>query len=188
MEFKYDGGGLEIDLEKDDHGSGFEGGMRAPAIVRWPGRVKAGAVTDELLTAVDWLPTLASLVSEQRRVPSDRPIDGVDAAPYLLGKGTTTGRDHVIYYGSDAGVMSVKWRTMKVVFRYSESTSGPIVTPQWPLVFDLIDDPCEEWDLIEKRLDCGWVLAPIARLLGGLQQSAARYPTSSPGEEFTGYA
>ena len=55
--------------------------------------------------------------------------------------------------------MSVKWKTMKVVFRYSESTSGPIIKPQWPLVFDLIDDPVEEWDLIEKRLDCAWVIA-----------------------------
>lgn len=50
---------------------------------------------------------------------------------------------------------------------------------QWPLVFDLIDDPVEEWDLIEKRLDCAWVLAPVARCLGALAQSAARYPTSS---------
>jgi arylsulfatase A-like enzyme len=54
-------------------GSGFEGGMRAPAMVRWPGRVDAGAVTDEILTAVDWLPTLASLVGEPKRVPTDRP-------------------------------------------------------------------------------------------------------------------
>jgi hypothetical protein len=38
--------------------------------------------------------------------------------------------------------MSVKWRTMKGVLRYTESTSGPIIKPQWPSVFDLIDDPC----------------------------------------------
>ncbi|HTE70344.1 MAG TPA: hypothetical protein VK942_16565 [Actinomycetes bacterium] len=36
----------------------------------------------------------------------------------------------------------------------------PIIKPQWPLLFDLIDDPVEEWDLIEKRLDCAWALAP----------------------------
>jgi hypothetical protein len=84
--------------------------------------------------------------------------------------------------------MSVKWRTMKVVFRYSESTSGPIIKPQWPLVFDLIDDPVEEWDLIEKRLDCGWVLAPVAERLAALQESAAQYPNIKPRQEFTGYA
>jgi arylsulfatase A-like enzyme len=167
--------------------SGFEGGMRAPAMIRWPGRIKAGSVTDEIFTAVDWLPSLASLVGEKQRVPDDRPIDGVDASSFLTGSSPTTGRDHVIYYGSDAAVMSVKWRTMKVVFRYTESTSGPIIKPQWPLVFDLIDDPCEEWDLMEKRLDCGWVLAPVAQRLGALQQSAARYPNIKPGEEFAGY-
>lgn len=168
-------------------GSGFEGGMRAPATVRWPHTVEAGAVTDELLTAVDWLPTLASLVGEPKRVPTDRPIDGIDASGFLLGHSPTTGRDHVIYFGSDAGVMSVKWRTMKAVFRYSESTSGPIIKPQWPLIFDLIDDPNEEWDLIEKRLDCAWVLAPVAQRLDALMQSATRYPNIKPGQEFTGY-
>jgi hypothetical protein len=84
--------------------------------------------------------------------------------------------------------MSVKWRTMKVVFRYSGSTSGPIIKPQWPLVFDFIDDPVEEWDLIEKRLDCGWVLAPVAERLAALQESAAQYPNIKPGQEFTRYA
>ena len=168
-------------------GSGFEGGMRAPAMVRWPGKVKTGSVTDEILSAVDWLPTLATLAGETDRVPKDRPIDGIDASPFLLGKSDTTGRDHVIYFGSDAGVMSVKWRNMKAVFRYSESTSGPIIKPQWPLVFDLIDDPAEEWDLVEKRLDCAWVFAPVAAKIGELTKSFARYPNIKPGQEFEGY-
>ena len=167
--------------------SGFEGGMRAPAMVRWPGKVPAGAVTEELFATYDWLPTLASLVAESKRVPDDRPIDGVDASAFLLGQRPTTGRDHVIYFGSDAEVMSVKWRTMKVVLRYTESTSGPIIKPQWPLIFDLIDDPGEEWDLMDKRLDCIWVLGPVAQRLGALMQSAARYPNIKPGQEFTGY-
>ena len=115
-------------------GSGFEGGMRAPGMVRWPGHVPAGAVTDEIVAAVDWLPTLACMVGEGERVPGDRPIDGVDASALLLGQSPTSGRDHVIYFGSDGAPMSVKWKTMKVVFRYSESTSGPIIKPQWPFV------------------------------------------------------
>ena len=142
--------------------SGFEGGMRAPAVVRWPGRVEAGGMTDEMFSAVDWFPTLASLVGESGRVPDDRPIDGVDASAFVLGDSPTTGRDHVIFYGSDAAVMSVKWRTMKVVFRFCDSNSGPIQKPQWPLVFDLINDPIEQWDLIDQRLDCAWVFRPVA--------------------------
>src|SRR5262249_19448532 len=98
-----------------------------------------------------------------------------------------TGRDHVIYYGSDGGLMSVKWRTMKIVFRYTESTSGPIVKPQWPLIFDLVDDPNEEWDLMVKRLDCIWVMSPVAQRLTALAHSAVRYPHIKSGEEFAGY-
>ena len=169
-------------------GSGFEGGMRTPAMVRWPGKVKAGTVTDEIFTAVDWFPTLASLVGESaaRARPTARSTASMRRRS-SSGKSPTTGRDHVIYYGSDAAVMSVKWKTMKVVFRYSESTSGPIIKPQWPLVFDLIDDPVEEWDLIEKRLDCAWVIVPVARAIAALAQSAARYPHIKPGQDFTGY-
>ena len=167
--------------------SGFEGGSRVPAMVRWPGRVKAGVVTDEILAAVDWLPTLASLIGESARVPSDRPIDGVDASPFILGKSPTSGRDHIVYYGSDSGLMSVKWRTMKVVFRYAESQSGPIIKPQLPLVFDLLDDPGEEHDLMTLRMDCGFVTAPIFQRLGALEKSFARFPNIKPGQEFTGY-
>ena len=94
----------------------------------------------------------------------------------------------MIYFGSDAGVMSVKWKTMKVVFRYSESTSGPIVKPQWRLIFDLIDDPVEEWDLVEKRLEGAWVVGPAAARLGALEQSLAKYPNIKSGEAFAGYS
>ena len=91
--------------------SGFEGGMRAPAIVRWPGHIPAGTVTDEIVAAVDWLPTLARMVGETDRIPKDRPIDGVDSSDLLLGRSQKSNRDHVIYYGSDGGIMSVKWKT-----------------------------------------------------------------------------
>jgi hypothetical protein len=73
-----------------------------------------------------------------------------------------------------------------VVFTLGDN-GGPIIKPQWPLVFDLIDDPGKEWDLIEKRLDCAWAFLPVAQRLGALQQSAARYPNIPPGAEFSGY-
>ena len=93
--------------------SGFEGGLRAPAIVRWPGHIPAGTVTDEIFAAVDWLPTLARMVGETDRIPKDRPIDGVDSSDLLLGRSQKSNRDHVIYYGSDGGIMSVKWKDRK---------------------------------------------------------------------------
>jgi hypothetical protein len=81
-------------------------------------------------------------------------------------------------------VQAYLWAYAAVSF---ESIRLAAIKPQWPLVFDLIDDPVEEWDLIEKRLDFAWVLAPVAGRLGALAQSAARYPNIKPGEEFEGY-
>jgi arylsulfatase A-like enzyme len=71
----------------------FEGSMRAPAMIRFPGKVPAGVVTNEMLAAVDWLPTLAGMVGASNLVPKDRPIDGVDASAFMLGMSDTTGRD-----------------------------------------------------------------------------------------------
>lgn len=58
------------------------------------------------------------------RFPAATSLNGVDASPFLLDESKTPGRDHVIYYGSDGALMSVKWWSMKVVFRYSESAAA----------------------------------------------------------------
>jgi arylsulfatase A-like enzyme len=50
--------------------------MRVPAMIRWPGKVPGGVVTDQMLAAVDWLPTLAGMAGASNLVPKDRPIDG----------------------------------------------------------------------------------------------------------------
>lgn len=115
------------------------------------------------------------------------PIDAAGIADNTIVVWSSDNRDHVLFYGSHGGIMSVKWKTMNVVFRYAESTSGPIIKPQWPLVFDLIDDPTEEWGLIEKRMDCAWVMAPVAQRIGALAKSTATYPNIQPGQEFEGY-
>ena len=81
----------------------FEGSMRAPAIVRWPGGVPAGVVTNEMLAAVDWLPTLAGMAGASKFVPKDRPIDGVDASAFMLGNSDTSGRDSYMFFGPDGG-------------------------------------------------------------------------------------
>jgi arylsulfatase len=168
-------------------GSGFEGGMRVPALVRWPGKVPAGVVNNEILATYDWLPTLAALVGEADRVPGDRPIDGVDAADLLLGRSESSNRDHLIYYGSDGEVMSGKWKNIKVVFRYAETVDGPIVKPQFPMAFDLTDDPGEQINLTSERMDMMWMFGPVIQRVMAQQRSFAEYPNIKPGQEFDGY-
>ncbi len=59
-------------------------------------------------------------------------------------------------------------------------------TSTW-VIFDLTDDPNEEWDLMVKRLDCIWVMRPVVERIGALAKSAARYPHIKPGQDFEGY-
>jgi arylsulfatase len=165
----------------------FEGCYRVPALIRWPGKIPAGVVTNEMFAAVDWLPTLAHLIGAGNRVPTDRPIDGIDASAFLLGKSQTTDRDHFIFYGPDGELMSVKWKTYKVIFRYSDGMSNPIVTPQWPLVFDLKNDPHEDWNIMDTKLDMFWLFKPVYKCINDLNESMERYRNITPGENFKGY-
>jgi hypothetical protein len=117
----------------------------------------------------------------------NRPIDRIDSSDLLRGRSDSSNRDHVLFYGSNGEILSHKWKTMKVVFRYAESTSGPIIKPQLPLIFHLIEDPKEAWDLVQTRMGCAWLTVPAIPRIGSLMKSTAKYPNIKPGQEFEGY-
>jgi arylsulfatase A-like enzyme len=171
----------------------FEGSMRVPAIIRWPGAVPAGVVTNEMLAAVDWLPTLAGMTGASKFVPKDRPIDGVDASAFMLGKSATSGRDSYMFFGPDGELMSIKWKIYKMIFRYTENAAHPAIqsgftTPQFPMFYDLSSDPHEDSNLFYTDLTCGWMLAPAFKLIGEYELSLKKYPNIKIGEDFQGYA
>jgi arylsulfatase len=167
----------------------FEGSMRVPAIIRWPGKVPAGVVTNEMLAAVDWLPTLAGMVGASNLVPKDRPIDGVDASAFMLGTSKTTGRDSYMFFGIDGELLSIKWKIYKTIFRYTESPAidKPYIRPQFPMFYDLSSDPHEDNNLFNSDLTCGWILSPDFKLIGEYERSLKEYPNIKVGEDFKGY-
>ena len=165
----------------------YEGSVRVPAIVRWPGKVPAGVVTEEIFTAVDWYRTIATIAGAADRVPSDRPIDSVDASEFMLGKAESTGREYVLFEGPDGEPMSVKYGPIKVIFRYGEGIDKPIVKPMFPMVFDLGSDPGEDFNLMSEKLDMMWMFAPAFKALTDYKLSTVKYPNIKPGAEFSGY-
>jgi arylsulfatase A-like enzyme len=90
-------------------GSTFEGGMREATVVRWPGRVEPGQTNDELMTAMDLLPTFAGLAGAN--VPADRVIDGKDVWP-VLAAGAASPHEAFFYHKGNtlAAVRSGKWK------------------------------------------------------------------------------
>jgi arylsulfatase A-like enzyme len=168
----------------------FEGSMRVPAIIRWPGKVPAGVVTEQRLAAVDWLPTLAGMVGASNLVPQDRPIDGVDASAFMLGKSDATGRDSYMFFGADGELMSTKWKFYKTIFRYTEdrpAVQSGYIKPQLPMMYDLSSDPHEDSNLWWTNLTQGWMLAPALMLIGAFEKSLKEYPNIKVGEDFEGY-
>jgi arylsulfatase len=170
-------------------GGGWEGSIRTPGMIRWPGHIPAGVVSDEIIATYDWMPTLAALVGQDERMPDDRPIDGVDMASFMLGQTEASGRDTFLFMGTDAQIVSAKWKTMKVHFRLAESDSwtAPLVKPQIPSVYDLVADPSEKVNLMDSDLTVAWVIGQAMAPLISLQASAQEYPHVPVGAEFDGY-
>ena len=93
---------------RNGKGSCYEGGYRLPCIVRWPGKVPAGRVSDAIFATIDFMPTFASLGGFE--LPQDRRMDGIDQSELLFGQ-RETGREH--FYFHNAGVRQGKWKYLK---------------------------------------------------------------------------
>ena len=95
---------------REGKGSTYEGGLRVPCIVRWPGHVPAGRVSGAIFSTLDFLPTFANLAGYQ--VPDDRIIDGVNQTALLLGKNQAGARDNFYYFCKNElhGVRKGKWK------------------------------------------------------------------------------
>ena len=167
--------------------TGYEGGTRTVGMVRWPGIVPDGLVTDEIFADLDWFPTLAHLVGEAKRIPKDRPYDGINQADFLLGKQKKSNREYVVTYVGER-VFAVKWRSLKVHFFTAESTFAPIVEHTFPQVYDIKSDPDEKAELWKKEGYAHlWLMKPVMNILGDLKKSMQAYPNIRPGQEFDGY-
>jgi hypothetical protein len=81
----------------------------------------------------------------------------------------------------------VKWKNFKVILRTSAGINEPIVKPQMPIVYDLINDPGERWNLWEQSMDMGWVFTPVYQQVVAFAQSVAKYPNIKTGQDFSGY-
>jgi arylsulfatase len=153
----------------------LEGSNRAPCIVRWPGKVPAGKVSNELVHAVDWYTTLLNAAGAN--VPDDRMIDGMEMSDFLLGEAEQSGRDTVLCIQGNR-LQAVKWRQWKGhLFKQDEFTStwSPYNIPH---IHNLEWDPREEHEIDFPH---AWVLHPMAVAAVAFMQTLAVEPPIKPG-------
>jgi len=125
--------------------TGYEGALRVPFAMRWPGKIPAGTSSDEIVHAMDVLPTLCAITGAE--LPTDRVIDGVDQADFLTGKQANSNREgFIVYMGNE--VFGVKWRNWKLHFKQLETWASPIEDYGMPKIYDLLNDPGETQDVL----------------------------------------
>jgi arylsulfatase A-like enzyme len=127
---------------KGKKGSAFEGGMRVPAVIRWPGKIPGGTVNNELMTAMDLLPTFAKLAGAD--VPTGRVIDGKDIWPVLT-EHSESPHEAFFYHQGDA-LRAV--RSGKGKYHLAHSNKEKKVKPA---LYDLDRDIGETTNLLENH-------------------------------------
>ena len=158
--------------------TGLEGSLRVPFIIRWPGRVPAEVVSNEIVHELDLFATFARLSGG--RVPADRVIDSIDQTDFFLGKQEKSSRDgFIIYVGND--MFGIKWRNWKMMFKEVERGTDAKQTFDFPRFFNLYSDPKEEYPLTKATAGHFWVRWPMAELLKAHAASLAQEPPIAPG-------
>ena len=154
--------------EKD---SNWEGAFRVPAMIRWPGKIKAGEMSNDMFSGMDWFPTLLAAAGDadikDKLLKGWAPtaggtsfkvhLDGYNQLPYLTGQ-QPTGARHEFYYFNDDGVLvSMRFDNWKVVFCEQQQPGGfrvwsePFVCLRVPKILNLRMDPYERADLVSDQ-------------------------------------
>jgi arylsulfatase len=155
--------------------TGYEGALRVPFVIRWPGRVSSGSSSDEIVHAMDLFPTLLRIAGGE--VPDDRVIDGVDQTDFLLGNRERSSREgFVVYVGNE--IFAVKWRNWKVHFKEMDRFPSVIREYDLPRVYDLLADPGETNNVLFPNT---WVTQGALPQLEEHLASFAREPRIAPG-------
>jgi len=137
----------------------WEGGMRAPMVIRWPGHIKPGTVKSDIFASLDWLPTLVDIAGgpkgndlkaqiEKGAYPGivKTTLDGVNQRDYLEGTSEKSARDTFFYY-TGAKPSAVRYKNWKIYFSMAGSCAScglaGVETFKWPLVANIKRDPFE---------------------------------------------
>lgn len=164
-----DGGTTPFHGEKD---TTWEGGFRVPAMVRWPGHIPAGVISNEIMSAQDWFPTLVAAVGEpnikEKLVKGYRTgrknfkvhLDGYNFLPYLTGSTKESPRQEFFYFTDDGDFSALRFKDWKVMFLEQRSEGfdvwqEPLVTLRFPRLINLRRDPFERVSTEEGMMGYG---------------------------------
>jgi len=157
-----DGAMTPFRSEKDTN---WEGAFRVPMLVRWPGKIAAGSVSNEIVHHHDWLPTFLAMAGEpdieEKLLRGHKAagktfkvhIDGYNLLPYLTGKEPKSPRPGFIYFDDDGNLVALRFDNWKIVFMEQRAQgtlriwAEPFVALRLPKLYNLRTDPFERADI-----------------------------------------
>lgn len=180
---------------RGEKNTNWEGAFRVPAMIRWPGKIRPGSVSNEIVASLDWFPTLVAAAGDdavkekmlQGYAAGDKTfklhLDGVNILPYLTGREETSPRRHFFYFNDDGDLVAVRTGNYKTVFmeQRMQGTFGIWAEPFTPLrvpkLFNLRLDPFERADVTSNTY-YDWTLSRdfiFALAVDAVEQHLATY-------------
>ncbi len=153
----------------------MEGGLRVPLIVRWPGRISAGRVSDEMMHVTDLYSTIASAGGAQ--LPTDRVIDGINQLSWWTGPSDESAREGFLFYIKNE-LRAVKWRHWKLHLVFESEPNQGAKHLETPWLFNIKRDPKEETD---AAMEDGWVRGPMRKMIAAFDKSLRDHKPIPPG-------
>jgi arylsulfatase len=193
---------------RNEKNSNWEGAYRVPCMIKWPGHIKPGSVSNEIVAHLDWAPTLLAAagvpdVKEQllkgMKVGDTTfkvHLDGYNLLPYLTGQTTKSPREEFFYFNDDGGLDALRYDNWKIVFSEQrvEGTmriwAEPFVTLRLPKIFNLRTDPYERADITsntyyEWLVEHLFLLVPVQKIVGNFLATFKEFPPDQKSGSFS---
>ncbi len=194
---------------RGEKNTNWEGGWRVPAMVRWPGKIKAGSWSTEIMHHMDWLPTFLAAAGEPDIKAKLKAggvsainrtykvhLDGYNFLPYLTGKEKHGPRKEVFYFSDDGDLTALRYQDWKLIFMEQrvEKTlkiwANPFTPLRIPLIFNLRRDPYERSQLTSNTyydwlIDRAYLLVPAQAYVGEFLTTFKEFPPRQKAASFS---
>lgn len=192
---------------RSEKNTNWEGAYRVPAMVRWPGKIEPGVVSNEIMHHMDWLPTFAAAAGDDKikeelkkgtklgNKSFKNHLDGYNFLPYLTGKEDKGRREEIFYFTDDGDLAALRYNKWKAVFM-EQRVNGtlqiwaePFVTLRVPKLFNLRMDPYEVADVTSNTyydwlLDHAYMFVPAQAYVGKYLATFEEFPPRQKAASF----
>jgi arylsulfatase A-like enzyme len=194
---------------RSEKNTNWEGAFRVPCMIRWPGRIQPGSVSNEMISGLDWLPTLMAAAGDpdikNKLLRGHQAgsktfkvhLDGYNQLPYLTGQQPAGARKEFIYFNDDGDLVAVRYENWKVVFEEQRATgtlriwAEPFTPLRVPKLFNLRSDPYERADVTSNTYydwlmsDGAGVFIAAPAVVARFLESFKEYPPSQRPSSFS---